>query len=396
MNDIVFYGGHIAANFGNQQYTMRNLTFYNCGTAIYQSWSWGWTYKSISIKNCTTGFDFANADSSGLAVGSATVIDSLIKDTEVAFRTARNSTSTPSAAGSLIIENVVISTVDTAVQGPNGVLLEGGNATLNWGEGHTYATNGPKSFSGLIQPVARPATLLSGSKYYERSKPQYEHLPVSKFISARDLGARGDGLTDDTAALQAAIEAAAAKHMIVFVDAGTYKISATLYVPPGSRIVGEGFPILLATGSWFESTLLPQPALRIGQAGQSGKVELSDLIVSTRGPAAGATLIEWNLRSNASAPSGMWDVHTRIGGFAGSSLQAADCPTTPELHNFVKEECVAAYMSMHITKHAAGIYIENAWLWTADHDQDDFNNTQVSIYAGRGMLVESTEGNIWL
>lgn len=45
MNDLVFYGGKNGAVFGNQQFTVRNLTFYNAVTAIDQIWDWGWTYQ---------------------------------------------------------------------------------------------------------------------------------------------------------------------------------------------------------------------------------------------------------------------------------------------------------------------------------------------------------------
>lgn len=39
------YGG----NWGNQQFTMRNLTFNNVVTAINQIWDWGWTYKNSAF-----------------------------------------------------------------------------------------------------------------------------------------------------------------------------------------------------------------------------------------------------------------------------------------------------------------------------------------------------------
>jgi glucan 1,3-beta-glucosidase len=55
MNDLIFYGGLNGAVFGNQQFTVRNLTFYNAVTAIDQIWDWGWTYTGITIVNCTTG-----------------------------------------------------------------------------------------------------------------------------------------------------------------------------------------------------------------------------------------------------------------------------------------------------------------------------------------------------
>lgn len=38
----------------------------------------------------------------------------------------------------------------------------------------------------------------------------------------------------------------------------------------------------------------------------------------------------------------------------------------------------------------------NAFDRTADHDIDDQANTQTNIYAGRGLLIESTAGPVWL
>jgi glucan 1,3-beta-glucosidase len=35
-------------------------------------------------------------------------------------------------------------------------------------------------------------------------------------------------------------------------------------------------------------------------------------------------------------------------------------------------------------------------LWTADHDIDDPNETQITVYTGRGLYCDSTLGNIWL
>ena len=34
--------------------------------------------------------------------------------------------------------------------------------------------------------------------------------------------------------------------------------------------------------------------------------------------------------------------------------------------------------------------------FSADHDIDDPNNGQLTIYNGRGLFIESTAGNIWL
>lgn len=36
------------------------------------------------------------------------------------------------------------------------------------------------------------------------------------------------------------------------------------------------------------------------------------------------------------------------------------------------------------------------WMWTADHDIEDPALTEITIYNGRGLYIESTAGNIWL
>jgi hypothetical protein len=54
-------------------------------------------------------------------------------------------------------------------------------------------------------------------------------------VNVRDLGAVGDGVTDDWAVLQAAIDA----HEIVFLPAGRYAVSKTLDLHPRSKIIGS-------------------------------------------------------------------------------------------------------------------------------------------------------------
>jgi glucan 1,3-beta-glucosidase len=398
MTDLTFNGGNLCLQVGNQQFTMRNIVLNNCVTAISQLWSWGWLYQGIKINNCQRGIDISAGGRTAQTVGSVAIIDSTITNTLVGIITAFDSSSGPLTAGSLIIENVVLNNVGTAVQKAGGGTLlagtSGSTIIAGWGEGNQYTPVGPRRFQGPFTPSSRPASLLSGSLYYVRSKPQYNNLPASSFKSVRSTGATGNGATDDTAALQNAINSATAAGKIVYFDAGMYKVTSTLTIPAGAKLVGEGYPVIMSSGSFFNDMNNPKPVVKVGNAGSLGQVEWSDMIVSTQGTQAGAILIEWNL-STSGTPSGMWDVHVRIGGFAGSHLQVAQCPTTPSTAS-VNMACIGAYMAMHVTASASNLYMENVWLWAADHDIDSQSNIQVTIYSGRGLYIESTAGNFWL
>ncbi|KAJ5974954.1 hypothetical protein N7481_008661 [Penicillium waksmanii] len=385
MGDLVFNGGNIGAALGNQQFTARNLTFNNAITAISHFWDWGWTYKNIHINNCQVGIDITSGGHDAQSVSSITLLDSSITSTPVGIVTSRDSTSQPATAGSVILENVSIQNVPVIVQGPNKqTVLAGPNLQVAaWGQGHRYTPNGPTVFQDTFSPNDRPVSLVQGQQFYERSKPKYQSAIASSISSTRTL--------------QKVINDAASSGQIVFFDAGSYLVTKTLEIPANSKIVGESYPVILSSGSFFNDIDNPKPVVRVGASGDSGQVEWSDMIVSTQGAQAGAIAIEWNLASPSDSPSGMWDVHVRIGGFAGSQLQTSQCLSTPETDvtsDNVNKNCIAAFMLMHITSSARGLYMENNWLWVADHDLD--GNGQITIYSGRGLNIESTEGNIWL
>lgn len=60
------------------------------------------------------------------------------------------------------------------------------------------------------------------------------------FYNVKDYGATGNGATDDTVAIQAAITAAGVAGQIVYLPAGTYLVSAALTVSSSVQIVGAG------------------------------------------------------------------------------------------------------------------------------------------------------------
>ncbi|KAL8957404.1 MAG: hypothetical protein Q9183_006069 [Haloplaca sp. 2 TL-2023] len=52
-------------------------------------------------------------------------------------------------------------------------------------------------------------------------------------------------------------------------------------------------------------------------------------------------------------------------------------------------------MLLHVTKQAS-IYAENCWFWVADHELDLDDHNQIDIYNGRGVLIESENGPVWM
>lgn len=202
--------------------------------------------------------------------------------------------------------------------------------------------------------------------------------------------------------IQNTIQGAANSSYIAFLDAGYYRVTDTIFIPPNTRVMGEGLAtVIMGSGKKFSDPKNPRPVIRVGNPGDVGFVEMSDLIVSTQGPTPGAVMIEYNLNTPAAEntcspgnpPSGMWDIHIRVGGFTGSQLQVAECPITSDKPNYVNPSCIAGYMGMHITPSARNLYMENNWIWVADHDIDDWNSTQISVFVPRGMLIEGNR--IW-
>lgn len=262
----------------------------------------------------------------------------------------------------------------------------------------------PVSSSRIQQQLTaptKPPSLLDGSKkIFERSKPQYENVPASSFISIKSQGAKGDGVTDDTVAIQTVLDNATPDQVVYF-DHGAYVITSTVNIPKNIRITGEIWPLIMAGGTTFSDQTNPQPVFRVGMPGDQGAVEISDLIFETLGPRPGAILMEWNVADSTQGACGLWDVHFRVGGTAGTQLQQDTClgnstsSTTQGIPSSqFNPECAGSFLMLHITQQATA-YVENVWLWVADHELDMATHSEVNVFNGRGMLVES-KGPVWL
>jgi len=76
-------------------------------------------------------------------------------------------------------------------------------------------------------------------------------------------------------------------------------------------MVGEAWSVIAGKGSFFQDEANPKPVVKVGSVGSSGPVEITDMIFSTIGPAAGAIAVEWNVHESTQGSAGMWDAHIR-------------------------------------------------------------------------------------
>src|SRR5579863_2104094 len=66
--------------------------------------------------------------------------------------------------------------------------------------------------------------------------------PKAVYLTSQDFGAHGDGVSDDTTAIQTAIDKAegGVREGIVFIPSGRYRLTRTIYLWPGVRLIGYG------------------------------------------------------------------------------------------------------------------------------------------------------------
>lgn len=153
------------------------------------------------------GFDLSTGGTtqSDQTVGAEAIIDAVVTNTPIFVRSS--TASAGSLKGSLVLNNIKLNNVPTAVGVVGGTtVLAGGTTTIaSWGQGNVYSgTSGTKTFTqGNVPAPTKASSLLdSAGRIFGKTRPQYGAYAVSQFVSARDQGAKGDGKTDDTAAIK--------------------------------------------------------------------------------------------------------------------------------------------------------------------------------------------------
>ena len=90
------------------------------------------------------------------------------------------------------------------------------------------------------------ATAISYTLTAAGAVAQTVQTKLDQYVSVKDFGAVGDGVTDDTAAIQAALDASAS----VYFPEGVYALSDQIELNSGQKLHGDGYEsVLLSTGT---------------------------------------------------------------------------------------------------------------------------------------------------
>lgn len=194
--------------------------------------------------------------------------------------------------------------------------------------------------------------------------------PVREWANLKTLGAKGDGITDDTKAILAAIE----NHPVIYVPQGWYRVSETIRLKPGTILIGlhpvaTQFVIADHTET-FAGFGTPKPLLETPKGGTN---IVTGLGLDAGGSNARAVGCKWM----AGERSYMNDVKF-IGGHGsmsrdGSRIPAYNANRSGDGNPDRKWD--SQYWSLWITDGGGGIFKD---IWTA------------SPYAAAGLYVSNT------
>jgi glucan 1,3-beta-glucosidase len=386
MGNIDFVGGAIGINMNNQQYSLKGISFSGCETGILISHGFDMVMQGLTFSNNGRAIDATAGDFGN--VGSFTLIDSTVESVDIVIDTkTQNGTSGETVDDSIVLQNVqVINSGSTVVAGGKSILR--GSVFGTWVYGNAYFAGGHTVHelgTEFVTPRS-PVMLDNNGAFFTQAPPTYQDYSLDQVInikSVKGLTVYGDGVHDDTANINTILSRYAGRALIFFPQ-GTYLVSDTINIPSGSQIVGEVWSAISGTGSAFSDASSPKVMIQIGQDGEVGSVQISDMLFTIAEVLPGCILLEIAMAGVSQGDVALWNSHFRVGGaFGSTATTSCDNPNSP---------CTPAFLMLHLTP-SASVYIEDMWGWTADHDLD--GNYDQTISTGRGALIESTKGT-WL
>ncbi|KAJ5410866.1 uncharacterized protein N7487_005225 [Penicillium crustosum] len=382
VTDVHITGGAIGIKNSNQQVNFKNIYFESCRTGFSAAGGWTVLLQQATFDKCGTGIDMT-----GNGLGSLVLLDSTSTNSGTVVRFYDSSHDSGNRNSQFLIQNLKHDTSNAiAVDAQGNVVLAATSHVDTW----VWGTVAPETYqTGVGWDTKRPAPLLVNDKFFTKAQPTYQDYSTGDIVNVKTVSGhtvKGDGKTDDTNSLNAILAENAASCKITYIPFGVYRVSDTIFVPVGTRIVGEAWSVISAYGDKFKDSDNPRPVVQLGNTGDIGVIEIQDMRFSVGEILPGAKIIEINAAGDQPGDIGLWNTMAMVGGTADTSISGACTSQDPK-------DCMAAFMVMHLTR-SSSAYIENFWGWTADHNLDSESLLTI-ISTGRGILVESTKGT-WL
>ncbi|TVY51390.1 Glucan endo-1,3-beta-glucosidase BGN13.1 [Lachnellula cervina] len=382
VTDIQITGGAIGIQNSNQQVNFKNIYFKDCRTAYGSTGGWTSLLQNVTFDTCGLGVDLTVGNAGNLVLLDSTSTNSgtTIQFTESSTSGGRNNQIT---IQTLKHDNSNPIAVNSAGQ----TRLAATNSVDTWVWGNAV----PGGFqSGTSYTTTRSSSLLDSSgNFFTADAPTYADYALDQFVNVKSVSGypvNGDGATDDSASLNAILAQAAANCKIAYFPYGVYVVKSTLFVPAGSRLVGEAWAVISGAGSTFKNVDSPQPVVKVGNSGDIGVAHISDMRFSVAEPLPGAIILQINIAGASPGDVGIWNTPITIGGTAETTIRNV-CTAQDT------SSCMAAFLGVHLTS-TSSAYLQNIWIWTADHNLDGGSGYTV-ISTGRGLLCEATKAT-WL
>ncbi|KAI1812156.1 glycoside hydrolase family 55 protein [Poronia punctata] len=361
---------------GHQQALYKSIYFYQNTVGMLISGGATISIFSPTFDTCGTGVSNTGGDP-WIAIVDATSINSGVTFTTTGYP-------------SFLIENLSKDTDSIIAQGPDGTLLDAQSHVDTFTYGNTV--NRDPIYGATTTKNTRPSQLAPDGKFPVVAAPSYASNSVSDFINIKDAGQNGghtvlgDNTKDESGVLNEILQYAARENKIAYFPFGKYRVDDTLLIPPGSRIVGEGWATITGNGDKFKDSDNPRPVVAVGNSGDVGVAQIQDMRFTVSDVLPGAIIVQFNMAGNSPGDVALWNSMITVGGTRGA-------PALTEACNDPSNECRAAFIGMHFTS-TSSAYVENVWNWVADHTTEDFAGGS-SIAGKGGALVESTKGT-WL
>ncbi|AQR73309.1 glycosyl hydrolase family 28-related protein [Sphingomonas sp. LM7] len=195
--------------------------------------------------------------------------------------------------------------------------------------------------------------------------------PVSDWVSVRTLGAKGDDKTDDTAAIQKAIDS----HRVVYLPTGFYRVSDTLRLRPDTVLLGlhpSLTQIVLPDGTpGYQAIGAPRALI---ESAHGGDAIVAGIGLDTNGANPRATALLWMAGANSMVNDVKFQGGHGTNRYDGSHV-------TPYNNNATADPDAARrwdgqYASLWVTSGGGGTF---ANIWSP------------STFAHPGILISDTE-----